>query len=340
MITALGTGIGASDFDISKLRYHKVVIMTDADVDGSHIRTLLLTFFYRQMPEVIARGHLYIAQPPLYRVKKGRVERYIKDEAEFSDMVVSGGIQNIELQSSNGEKTDSTGLKAQVINLKRVDGILDNFHKERKDPRVIEAFARVPEADSVTFTSPERVEALISSLKTLLGKKITGEVEVEKHDGKPEGADDTEFAVVVKTRLKGIQKETTLDRRICRRADFQRLQKIMSEAAKLGEGPFTFYDVEKKETVSEVDDLSDIVEEVDRRGRKGWTISRFKGLGEMNPEQLWETAMNPETRSLLQVRIDDAITADGIFTVLMGDQVEPRRNFIEENALNTKNLDI
>jgi len=339
IITALGTGIGSDNFDISKLRYHKVVIMTDADVDGSHIRTLLLTFFYRQMNELVARGHLYIAQPPLYKVKRGKSEKYIKDEHDFSEMIVSGGISGIELKSSDGVVTESSTLKQHVVKLNRIVPLLEIFRKERKDPRVVLIFAGLDVSSSEIFADKLRGEKLKDQVQSTIEEKISGDITVALETVK-DHSEDEELGIAVTTRLKGVKKTSLFSRSVFVRGDFQRLKKILEDANKLGNGPFTFIDTESAKTVAECKYIEDIVGVVNERGRKGLTISRFKGLGEMNPEQLWDTTMDPEHRTMLQVRIEDALTADGIFTVLMGDQVEPRRLFIEENALNTKNLDI
>lgn len=334
IITALGTGIGADNFDISKLRYHKIVIMTDADVDGSHIRTLLLTFFYRQMNELVARGHLYIAQPPLYKVKKGRSERYIKNEAAMTDLVVSGGVSDCELRSSDGTSTKESALKQQLLNLHRIEGILETFRNERKDPRVILYLASLEGEPS--FGKPDELSTFGEETAALLQKRFTSVVKYELHDRKEGDGKRIEF----ETRLKGVRKKTPASPSLYSRPDFKRLRKILLEAKKLGEPPFELFDTKNGERTGSAEGLLELVHLVGHLGRKGLTISRFKGLGEMNPEQLWETTMDPEARTLLQVRVEDALSADNIFTVLMGDQVEPRRQFIEENALNVKNLDI
>ncbi len=339
IITALGTGIGAEDFDVSKLRYHKIVIMTDADVDGSHIRTLLLTFFYRQMNELVSRGHLFIAQPPLYRIKRGKIEKYIKDEKEFADLIVSGGIQNLEIESKDGKKTSGQDLKKLVLNLKLIDGILDTFHKERKDPRVMLELSLLEGLSKESFADRQKMESLQRALEEVLAERLPGRVEVSLVEEKSPEGDDLELALLVKSRLKGVRKQTKMNRSVFSRSDFQRLCSIMEEGAKHGKVPFALKDTEKDLKLGESTSYEALVRAIEDRGRKGWTISRFKGLGEMNPEQLWETTMNPETRRLQQVHIEDAINPDQIFTVLMCHQVEPRRNFIEENALNTKNLD-
>ncbi len=333
MITALGVGIGA-DFDISKLRYHKVVIMTDADVDGSHIRTLLLTFFYRQMNELIARGHLYIAQPPLYKVKRGRSELYLKEEQAFADYIVSGGTADITCVSKDEVLTQSGTLKNQILNLERIEGLLEVFAEERQDIRVIRQVSKLA-TDHVGFeTSEEKAKELVKALKEKLDVKLVGipiEYKVEK--------EGDENIIIVETRFNGIGRKTKINTSLFGRGAFTRLVKIMDEAKKMGLAPYIFRD-ERGDIVAECKDLEDLVSSVDAKGRKGLSITRFKGLGEMNPEQLWETTMDPKNRTLLQVRVEDAIKADEIFTVLMGDEVEPRRKFIEENALNTRNLDI
>jgi DNA gyrase subunit B len=344
IITALGTGIGSEDFDVSKLRYHKIVIMTDADVDGSHIRTLLLTFFFRQMYELVARGHLYIAQPPLYRMKRGKVEKYIKNEAEFADIVFSGGTDGMVLRSADGVQTKDVELKRLVLSLKRLDEALEGLAIESaQDARVLfelyYASTGKDQYDLMRLDSEDNFKAWVNHV---IGRLESRDIFIEQRQEEYVGAE--EWSVTLGTRTKGILKRTRLARVDLTKSGPQRILSICKELEKLGERPFTYSSDETstgKET-SSVQKIAlplDIIREVESRGKKGWTISRFKGLGEMNPEQLWETTMRSETRTLLQVRVEDAIKSDDIFTVLMGDQVEPRRKFIEDNALNTKNLD-
>ena len=331
IITALGTGIGSEDFDVSKLRYHKIVIMTDADVDGSHIRTLLLTFFYRQMTELVARGHLYIAQPPLYKLKRGRSETYIKDETMYADVIAAGGVQGMHLTSADGVKSNSDLIKGIVLGVQGTHAILETLMMERMDARVLScAIAANADLQSV-LVSKESAEAFMPSLRAMLEKKLIGEFSLSLDVG-AEGP-----RIIAKTRLKGVRKETSISKSLLARTDVQRLLFVMKEARRLGEGP---YQVNVENEITSCDDIEALVQLVDERGRKGLTITRYKGLGEMNPEQLWETTMDPKNRTLLQVHVADAIQADEIFTVLMGDEVEPRRKFIEENALRTRNLDI
>ncbi|RMD84195.1 MAG: DNA topoisomerase (ATP-hydrolyzing) subunit B [Candidatus Dadabacteria bacterium] len=333
IITALGTGIGSEDFDISKLRYHKIIIMTDADVDGSHIRTLLLTFFYRQMHDVIAGGYLYIAQPPLYKVKKGRTERYVKDDAELRRMVVDEAISNISVLSSDGRKTEGEDLREIVLSLGKIPSLLDEF-RGRFDPRVILEFAKLRKSRDV-FKEKEKTEklaqAIVESIKEKLFTPECG-CEVVSHNGG--------WGIKAVTRLNGVQVETLLSSDLYQMPEYNQLSSILKRATALGSPPFkVFINGEDKPDYEHlsVEEISRVILEA---GKKGFSIQRYKGLGEMNPDQLWETTMNPEKRNLLQVRVEDAIDADEVFTVLMGDQVEPRRKFIEENALNIRNLDI
>lgn len=338
LITALGTGIGSDNFDVSKLRYHKVIIMTDADVDGSHIRTLLLTFFYRQMHELVARGHLFIAQPPLYKVKKGRSEQYLKDEGGFQELITSWGIDGLSIASSDGVETQGLSLKNQVLNLHRLNSLLETFPNERMDPQVVLALVRAGVASADIFDRKDAVEKLQGTIKSLLVDRAAGEGKSAVVEQSTEHG--TEYAVEMRTRVRGVMRTTLLSRALWTRGDVKRMQKIYEEAKKLGAAPFILQDTAEKQNMAECKGVEEIAAIIKARGEKGASITRYKGLGEMNPEQLWETTLDPKVRMLLQVRVEDAIEADKIFSVLMGDEVEPRRDFIEENALNVKNLDI
>jgi len=335
LITALGTGIGKDDFDIEKLRYHKVVIMTDADVDGSHIRTLLLTFFYRQMYELVSRGYLYIAQPPLFRVKRGKLDRYLKDDQEFGDMVISGGVADVTLRSvTDGIVSSGDSLREGVVNLNRVPHLLHEFANDRLDPRIILAVAKWVKGKSAEMVeTPEALESLKEALMAELAAISTTEQEILTVSV------GTELRLEVTTRRKGIARTTPVGRTLFHRSDFKQLVSLLEQADQFGVGPYQIVD-EAGKTVASFTQIEDIVRIIDERGRKGLSITRYKGLGEMNPEQLWETTMDPSNRRMVQVRVEDAVEADGVFTVLMGDQVEPRRRFIEDNALKTRNLDI
>ncbi len=335
LITALGTGIGSEDFDVEKLRYHKVIIMTDADVDGSHIRTLLLTFFYRQMHELVQRGYLYIAQPPLYKVKKGKSEQYLKDEKEFNDLIIKGGTNEAKVTSSDGHSVAGEDLVAQVINLKSVASSLARFSTERLDPRVVRAFAISSVNSGAVFSDKSTVEKLSKELEDLLNKVDTQITSISVAErSSPEGKD---YAVRVITRLKGVQRITVLSRDLWTRSDFVDLHKTLIDVKKMGQAPFVLH---ADGDTTESSDVDAVAVAIDERGRKGLSVTRYKGLGEMNPDQLWETTLESNNRRLLKVSIEDAIEADQIFTVLMGDEVEPRRKFIEDNALKIRNLDI
>ena len=358
LITALGTGIGSEDFDVGKLRYHKIVIMTDADVDGSHIRTLLLTFFYRQMNEIISRGHLYIAQPPLYRIKKGKFERYLKDANEFLEYIVATGAEGVEVRSENGVVTKGDALKNFTASVRRAQAGIESLATERTDPRVLRSLAEAEAHLGNLSLSREAAEKVKSILELELDRQGVHEraLVVEELAGisgngaAPNGTASSDaasgnvsgprFQLRVETRLKGSARLTLLSGALLERPDMLRLRKLLQEARKIGNPSYKATDLEKGEELGSFASYEEIADLIDKRGRKGLMITRYKGLGEMNPEQLWETTMNPHNRVLLQVRVDDAIQADGVFTVLMGDEVEPRRQFIEENALKAKNLDI
>lgn len=355
MITALGTGIGLDNFDPDKLRYHKIVIMTDADVDGSHIRTLLLTFFYRQMHELVLRGHLYIAQPPLYRIKRGKAEYYLKDDAEFTEYIMNGSISGVELHSADNVVTSGAELKQHLLEIKKIHSLLAGFAMERMDPVVVMAAAKASIPSLDMFRDKAACEALLEQVKAAIVKdnttlagysakvcemKLHSSAEGSPIENEHSHQQTTYNQIVIQTRVKGVEKTTIISSDLASRPDFVKLKSILKDMGKVGQAPFKLIEVETSKELGESQDFDKLFEMMDNRGRKGLTITRYKGLGEMNPEQLWETTMNPENRRMLQVKIQDAIEADEIFTVLMGDEVEPRRRFIEENALKIRNLDI
>ncbi len=341
LITALGCGVaGGENFDIEKLRYHQVIIMTDADVDGSHIRTLLLTFFYRQMPQLIDKGYLYIAQPPLYKVKKGKKLRYLQHDDALSRHLIELGTDGIQL-SMKGGGAELTGepLRNLVKDMARFRLLLDNIGR-RFDALVVEALVTANDLEVEDLADREKVEAGIEALKKYVESKRPGEIDTtiqydEEHD---------RHRVIIETKDSGARRVTTVDFDFLSAGNIAELRQIYQGIRALGEPPFvlTVLDKDGRPTgePSEVPDLESLWDTIDARARKGLGIQRYKGLGEMNPEELWETTMDPETRTLLQVRIEDALEAEELFSVLMGDQVEPRRAFIESNALNVKNLDI
>ncbi|HMO01692.1 MAG TPA: DNA topoisomerase (ATP-hydrolyzing) subunit B [Oligoflexia bacterium] len=332
IITALGTGIGESDFDISKLRYHKVVIMTDADVDGSHIRTLLLTFFYRQMPELIARGYLFMAQPPLYKIKRGRVEKYLKDESEFLETIVGGGIEGVVAKSADGKETSEGALKGISIALSKIPSLLLQFGVERQDEDIIYRISKIHQLNWENFDplDPILSAELALAKEKRLGSNISWQVVGSKE----------EPALEIRSWIRGTPRKTTINKNLFQRVEFVQIRRALQEGRKLGVFPLVFIDQASNKEIARAEDFLEVASIVDARGRKGLSITRYKGLGEMNADQLWETTMNPAVRSMVRVQVEDAIGADEIFTMLMGDEVEPRRKFIEENALFVKNLDI
>jgi DNA gyrase subunit B len=321
MITAIGTGIGSDDFNIEKARYHKIVIMTDADVDGAHIRTLLLTFFFRQMPEIIEKGYLYIAQPPLFRVKRGKTEKYIQNESMLEDMLFELASDDIEIR--NGEKLSGRAIIPYIKNLSKFEKLLEWFDKRKQDTVIIKALLHY-DLDREFLKDRKQVEAVVKKLKKEFPNLQHTMVEDEEHQA---------LAVSFKRGMAGV----LIDYEFMSSPDFRELQKVFHELRGLGHPPYTvIYQNEEKRFVSSRE-LFDFIISV---AKKGLTIQRYKGLGEMNPQQLWETTMNPEKRTLLQVTIEDSIKAEEIFSTLMGDQVEPRKEFIATHALEVRNLDI
>ncbi len=336
MVTALGTGIGPESFDIAKLRYHSIVIMTDADVDGHHIATLLLTFFYRQMPEVLERGHLYLAQPPLYKIKKDKREQYLKNEAALQDFLLLAGTDGVTLQ---------TGLAETPIEGERLLEVLREVMRYREwlsqfeyttDTRILDALLTATELDRHHLEDQAALEQGLGVMETYLREHAPSAFPLSF-----EIEDDTEndtLRVQVQSMLNGVPRRTILGRDLLTSPRFQRLRRLAVDLKSLGGPPYTLTDEKDwEEAQGTLEGTLDLLME---RGRKGVSIQRYKGLGEMNPDQLWETTMDPESRTLLQVRIEDAVAADQIFTLLMGDDVAPRRDFIMENALAVSNLDI
>ncbi len=335
IITALGTGIGAEDFDASKLRYHKIIIMTDADVDGSHIRTLLLTFFFRHMQELVEKGHLYIAQPPLYRVKKGKKAQYIKDEAHLEDHLLGLGLAGVKLRAAQGNLIEADYLRNLLKKVIEVDKIKTRLAL-RYDPRVVELLVQEFRLTPEALEDRARMEEVAAALPDMATEPGTRSLVCSVEE-----LEDGTCLLKVVTRTEGAPVVTMVDRRLLSLPDVKRLARIYDKLDEAGAGPWQLITgPEDSPVVTEFPDLAQVVKEVMARGRKGQTIQRYKGLGEMNPDQLWETTMNPETRTLLQVRADEELAADEIFTILMGDDVEKRRSFIEEHALDVRNLDI
>jgi DNA gyrase subunit B len=335
MIMALGTGV-KEDYDEAKLRYHSIIIMTDADVDGSHIRTLLLTFFYRQMPQLVENGHLFIAQPPLYKIKKGKQERYLKDEPMLEDHLIELGTESIRLRASqNGNGLVGQPLQGYIKKIARWEKLMILIGKKKKNRTVVEALLLEDGFGEETLKDQnalQSIEARLASYVNLIAPEqspLSCQLE--------EDAEHNCFKLVVSTRANGTGYQTTIDREFLTSPEYREIKKLFTDLSAIGLPPYTVEDGDNKTPLKS---LTEILKFVMEGGKKGQYIQRYKGLGEMNPDQLWETTMNPETRVLLQVRIEDAVEADEIFSTLMGDEVEPRRKFIEEHALTVKNLDI
>ncbi|MDQ6975835.1 MAG: DNA topoisomerase (ATP-hydrolyzing) subunit B [Mariprofundaceae bacterium] len=335
MITALGTGIGKDDFDISKLRYHKVIIMTDADVDGSHILTLLLTFYYRQMPQLIERGYLYIAQPPLYRVSKGKNGRYIASEQALFDFLIEQGVDGKSLYSHAGAKpVQGDRLMTMVRSCHRLKNLLQRLG-QRMDSFMLKMVIESTRLNSSIMRNRERLDAAMEDVRHHF-EAVTRDDEklsIRVFDNQ----DDASFYVQFERRDHGRLMMSRMDRDLISTLEFseacklsQNLQSQVAEGASL-----TWQD--KSHPVGH---YSEVMEIIEKEGRKGLMIQRYKGLGEMDPSQLWETTMDAEKRTLLQVKLEDVVSADETFSMLMGDAVEPRRRFIQENALKVRNLDV
>ncbi|MDY6856196.1 MAG: DNA topoisomerase (ATP-hydrolyzing) subunit B [Thermodesulfobacteriota bacterium] len=336
LITALGAGIGKLDYDSSKLRYHNIIVMTDADVDGSHIRTLLLTFFYRQMPDLIEKGYLYIAQPPLFKVKKGKVQKYIKDEASMEDYLLEVGVENIRLTTNETQIPISgvrlTNLMKKVIRYKK---ILEKVQKKKKDKFIINALAHKHDFTKETLKDQDKLMKTLDDIKSEFAIFQPDARQIEYQIS--EDIEHNCLKVLFSSWRNGSTIETVIDFDILNSPEFEELRKL-SKSFCIKDKPPLF--LEDNGNSLEMKSLEEVVDHILIAGKKGYEIQRYKGLGEMNPDQLWETTMNPETRTLLQIKIEDAIEADAIFTVLMGDQVEPRREFIYSHALDVKNLDV
>jgi DNA gyrase subunit B len=329
LITALGTGIGRDDFDLAKLRYHKIIIMTDADVDGAHIRTLLLTFFYRQMPQLVEAGNLFIAQPPLYKVKRANQERYIKDEKALEDYLVGEGVEDAVLVASDGETRARADLRDIVDTARKVTGILKGLHS--RYPRFIVEQAAIAGALSPKVLNAKQAQAAAAYIAKRLDA-LSEETERGWHgEAIPEGG------LRFWRELRGVMESHLIDGPFIASADALKLDQY---AAHLQEVYAKAATLKRKDASTFVHGPTDLLDAVMTAGRKGLALQRYKGLGEMNPEQLWETTLDTDTRTILQVKVGELDEADEIFSRLMGDVVEPRREFIQANALQVANLDV
>lgn len=331
LVTALGTGIGRDDFDVSKCRYHKIIIMTDADVDGSHIRTLLLTFFYRQMPELIDKGYIYIAQPPLYKAKRGNSILYLKDDREMEDYLIRGGADDAALVKADGEQIvaqDLISLVEQTNKSRNMVAALSN----RVPEKIVEQMAIVGMFDAELLSDRVRLKEATESLATRLDS-----LEAEYDKGWKVSVSE-EGSVVFSRTLRGVEEKHIVDGEILESYEAKVLNSLKSF---LKENFYTVSTLVSKNGVEKkINGPVTFVDAIMAAGKKGISIQRYKGLGEMNPEQLWETTLDPEARSLLQVKVEHVDEADEVFSTLMGEVVEPRKEFIQENALNVTNLDI
>jgi DNA gyrase subunit B len=327
MITAIGTGIGLADFDVAKLRYHKVIIMTDADVDGSHIRTLLLTFFFRHMQELIKRGHVFIAQPPLYLIKKGKTQKYIKDDKEFTREILRRATENLTVEAQDGTKLEGAELRAFLISLDEFQQMFRRIERRMRDARVVEVLANVDfKLDTkADFQDKANLEPVVAALNA---SKVTARIEREE---------EHEAWKAIYTDPMNAERGITID--LVSQPEYRRMRAIARQVSKFNRPPFKVLK-EGKADAETRPGWRELLDYVKSEGMREVSIQRYKGLGEMNAEQLWATTMNAETRTLLKVDLHDLAESETIFSTLMGEDVESRRKFIEENALDVRNLDV
>jgi len=336
IISALGTGIEKDENRILTPRYHRIIIMTDADVDGSHIRTLLLTLFYRRMPSLIERGYLYIAQPPLFKVKKGKQERYIKDEISLEKYLLECGTKGVELIAEDSTRGLKDSRLLNVLeNALKYRKLLEKLEKKQWDKNILSALAFEGGFQKDTLKNRASVEMFLTGIKSHASFFYPFIPPIEYL--LIEDLEHSCFAIRCLSKIDGINKQTIINFDLLTSTELEELRKLASKLKNIGSPPFI---IKNKNGSLEFNTLSEVLEYVLRAGEKGQEIQRYKGLGEMNPDQLWQTTMNPENRTLFQVKIEDAIEADEIFTILMGDQVDPRKEFIYHNAINVTNLDI
>jgi DNA gyrase subunit B len=325
MITAIGTGIGLTDFDVTKLRYHKIIIMTDADVDGSHIRTLLLTFFFRHMQELIKRGHVFVAQPPLYLIKKGKTQKYIKDDKEFTREILRRATENLMVQTKGDVKLEGTELRNFLMSLDEFQQMFRRVERRMRDPRVVEVLANVEHKldTKADFHEKGNLEPVVAALKAAkVEARLEHEEEHENWTVKYHDPTNAERSIGVDLVLQ---------------PEFRRMRTIARQISKYNLPPFKVVRETKSETLP---NWRELLDHIKSEGTREVSIQRYKGLGEMNAEQLWSTTMNAETRTLLKVELQDLAETEAIFSTLMGEDVESRRKFIEENALDVRNLDV
>jgi DNA gyrase subunit B len=332
LITALGAGIGNQEFDVSKLRYHKVVIMTDADVDGSHIRTLLLTFFFKEMPELIRQGYLYIARPPLYKISKNKEEHYIMDDDELFEALIEYGIKDYSFESFDKKIYDSQKLQSLLNDIKNIQGLLKKI-PDRYDPKIIEQIAIAQGLDIKNFNNDKKIAQVAADY---IAKSLDSISEVYERGWK--GTFDFESGYTFSRKVRGVTEERNIDLSLLQSQVIETLVKNYDEVFRIFEDKGQLY--RDSSEPLEINSPSEILDKIVEVGKKGLTMQRYKGLGEMNPDQLWSTTLDPDNRSLMQVTIDDEEITKGWFEDLMGENVAPRREFIESRATNVNNLDI
>ncbi len=371
MITALGCGVGTEDFDIEKLRYHRVIIMTDADVDGSHIRTLLLTFFYRQMSELVDRGHIFIAQPPLFRAKRGRTETYIKDERELETFLIRRAVESRVVKLADGGEIFGESLQRYLQRMMSYRKLLQQVTRRGNPPEIVTSLLQQDARDKTFFDQRENLDVIAARMTT--PTRTVAVARDDEHNAFELAVEDRSQGYPRKYKI-GIDFVTSGEYRTLHAA-YREIQEVtfpvvvkatdaaaeevpdeaaaadetgiggapVDEATKLAAEPKASTPAPargRKEPDATLANVDDFVEYFIAAGKKGIAVNRYKGLGEMNPDTLWTTTMDPENRTLLQVRAEDHAEADQMFTTLMGDQVEPRRKFIEDNALDVRNLDV
>ncbi|OCO99584.1 MULTISPECIES: DNA topoisomerase (ATP-hydrolyzing) subunit B [unclassified Ensifer] len=330
LITALGTSIGKDEFNADKLRYHKIIIMTDADVDGAHIRTLLLTFFFRQMPELIERGHIYIAQPPLYKVTRGKSAQYLKNEQALEDYLISMGLEEATLQLESGEVRAGQDLREVINDALRLRNLMNGLHS-RYNRAIVEQAAIAGALNVELNGQRDEYEKTAAEIARRL------DVIAEETERGWTGAVTTEGGLRFERMVRGVKEVAVLDMALIGSSDARYIDQLAAKLKEVYSAPPV---LRRRDGTQEVSGPRALLDAIFAAGRKGLSMQRYKGLGEMNAEQLWETTLDPNVRSLLQVRVTDATDADGLFSRLMGDEVEPRRDFIQENALSVANLDI
>jgi DNA gyrase subunit B len=327
LIAAIGTGIGTEEFDIAKARYHKIIIMTDADVDGSHIRTLLLTFFYRQMPEVIEKGYLYIAQPPLFRAARGKSETFLKDSRAYEEFLINLGLEGALLKLGGGAAIGGADLRRVLDQANTAKHLMEPMVRKVGSSDVVEQAAIAGALNPQAAADPSVAQAIAARLDALAPEPERGWTGVADQDG----------GLGFKRRLRGITESHTIDATLIRSTDCHRVDAMKADLAEIYRQPATFVSKDREIRINGPMGLAKAVMEI---GGKGLDIQRYKGLGEMQAEQLWKTTLDPNARTLLQVKVTHADEAEEVFSTLMGDLVEPRRDFIQANALNVANLDV